>query len=242
MPAFPGEVRSVKLTGVLTLLGVALVLIALTAGGYAAGAWRSRHREHELQLKLEASHEELQVARAEVARLTAVDGLTGLPANDAFQQFLEREWRRALRELTPLSLILIDLDHFKHYNQQMGYETGDECLKRVGVTVGEVAGRPGDLVARYRAEKFIIALARTDGDGVLSLATKVRGAIEALELPHPGSPVADHVTASIGVATAVPSRGATWQEIELVAAAERALAEAKRLGRNRIARAEFIAG
>lgn len=227
---------------VLTLFGVALFVIALVAGGYAAGSWHWKYRERELRTKLEAQWEELQVARAELARLSSLDGLTELATNDYFQQFLEREWRRALRELTPLSLILIDLDHFRNYNEQLGHEAGDQCLRDVASVLREAVGRPGDLVARYRNEKFIIAAARTDAEGGISLATKLRGAIEALELPHPGSPVADHLTASVGVATAVPSRGATWQEIELIAATERAVADAKRLGRNRIARAEFLSG
>lgn len=225
----------------LTLFAVALVLILLTVGGYAAGAWRSRVRDRELTSKLTERNEELQVARAELARLSSLDGLTQLASTEHFQRFLEHEWRRALRELTPLSLILIDLDHFKNYNERLGHEAGDECLRQVAGVLREAVGRPGDLVARYGGEKFIVVLARTDADGVVSLATKLRAAVEALELPHPGSPVTDHVTISVGAATAVPSRGATWQEIELIAATERALADAKAAGRNRVARAEFLA-
>ena len=100
-------------------------------------------------------------------------------------------------------------------------------------------GRPGDVVARYGGEEFVVVLGRTDSAGAATLATKLHAAVEALKLPHPASSAGNHITISLGVATAVPRRGATWQEIELIAAAERALADAKHNGRNRIARAEF---
>ncbi len=223
-------------------LGAALLLTVLALGGYLAGSWRARARERELAARLADCGEQLQAARAELARLNTLDGLTQIATRDEFQKFLEREWRQALRELTPLSLILVDIDHFTHYNERLGREAGDQCLRRVAGALRDTVGRPGDLVARDNGAQFIVGLARTHAEGVVALATRLRAAVEALELPHPGCPVADHVTVSIGVATAVPSRGSPWQEIELVAATERALADAKSAGRNRVARAEFIAG
>ena len=103
----------------------------------------------------------------------------------------------------------------------------------------EVVNRPGDLTARYGGEEFLVVMGRTDLEGASSVAAKLRAGVEALALPHPASPVAGHVTISLGVTSAFPSRHATWQEIELVAAAQNALADAKRLGRNRVARAEL---
>jgi two-component system chemotaxis family response regulator WspR len=223
------------------LTSMALLAILLAIGGYAAGAWRSRLRERELTTALAERNEQLQAARAELARLSTLDGLTGLATPQHFQQFLEGEWRRASRELTPISLIMIDVDHFETYSQRLGHEAGSACLTRIATILRDAVGRPGDLVGRHGGERFVIVLARTDSDGVHTLAVKLRAAVEALEIPHPASPVAGYVTISLGIATAVPSRGATWQEIELVAAAERALADAKRLGCNRVARAEFIA-
>lgn len=222
------------------LAGILLLIVVLAVGGFLLGTRRSQRRERELTARLTERNEELQAARAELARLTSLDGLTRLASSDYFQQFLEREWRRALRELTPLSLMMLDLDHFKTYNERLGHQAGDDCLKRVATVLRDAVGRPGDLVARHGGEEFIVALARTDAVGVQALATKLRTAIEDLQLEHPASPVAGHVTVSIGVVTAVPSRSVTWQEIELVAAAGRALAEAKRLGRNRVERAEFV--
>jgi diguanylate cyclase (GGDEF)-like protein len=224
------------------LTSMALVAILLAIGGYAAGAWRSRIRERELTALVAERNEELQAARAEIARLSSRDALTALATYPHFQQFLEGEWRRASRELTPISLITLELDHFDSYRHRLGDEAGNACLKQVATILRDAVGRPGDLVGRHDGDRFIIVLARTDSDGVYALAVKLRAAIEALEIPHPASPTASYVTLSLGIATAVPSRTATWQEIELVAAAERALVNAKRLGCNRVARADFIAG
>jgi two-component system chemotaxis family response regulator WspR len=224
------------------LTSMALLAILLAIGGYAAGTWRSRIRERELTSVLAKRNEDLQAARAELARLSSLDAETALASYPHVQQFLEGEWRRASRELTPISLITIELDHFGNYRERLGQDVANTCLKQVATILRDAIGRPGDLVGRFDRDKFIVVLARTDSDGVHALAVKLRAAVEALELPHPASPVANYVTISLGIATVVPSRGATWQEIELVAAAERALADAKRLGCNRVARAEFIAG
>ena len=240
MPACSSEPRSAKLPPVGTLLAVLLFIAVLVGGAYAAAAWRGRSRERELTQLLVERNEELQAARTDLARLSLLDNLTQVATHQHFQEFLEGEWRRALRELTPISLVMIDLDHFKAYNERLGHEAGDGCLKRVAAVLRTAVGRPGDVVARYGGAEFVLVLGRTDTDGVTVLAHKLRAAVEALALPHPASPVADHVTVSIGIATAVPNRGAMWQDIELVAAGERALADAKRSGRNRVARAEFL--
>lgn len=220
-------------------MGTLVVVVLLIAGAFAAGLWRGRNRGRELTRTLVERNEELQAARTEAARLSSLDGLTQLATQQYFLEFLENEWRRSLREVTPVSLIMIDLDHFKAYNDQLGHEAGDDCLKRVAGAARATVGRPGDVVARYGGEEFVVVLGRTHSAGAATLATKLHAAVEALKLPHPASPVGNHVTISLGVATAVPSRGATWQEIELIAAAERALADAKHKGRNRISHAEF---
>jgi len=222
-------------------MGTLVFVVMLTVGAFAAGLWRGLHRERELTRTLGGRNEELQAARTELARLSSLDGLTQLATQQYFLEFLEKEWRRSLRDVTPISLIMIDLDHFKAYNDELGHEAGDNCLKRVAAAVRGAVGRPGDVVARYGGEEFVVVLGRTDSGGAATLATKLHAAVEALKLPHPASLAGNHVTISLGVATAVPSRGATWQEIELIAAAERALADAKHNGRNRIAHAEFSA-
>ena len=220
-------------------MGTLLIIALLITGAYAAGLWQRRKREQALTRTIGERNEELQAVRTELARQSSLDGLTRVATHQYCQEFLEKEWRRSLRELTPISLIMIDLDHFRAYNERLGHQAGENCLKRVADTLRTTVGRPGDVVSRYDGEKFLIVLGRTTGEGAASLAAKLSAAVAALELPHPASPSVEHVTISLGVATAVPSRGATWQDIELVAVAERALAEAKQLGGNRIARAEF---
>lgn len=219
-------------------MGTLVFVVLLLVGAFAAGLWRGLNRERELTRTLVARNEELQAARTELARVSSLDGLTQLATQQHFLEFLEKEWRRSLREVTPISLIIIDLDHFKAYNDQLGHEAGDNCLKHVAAAVRATVGRPGDVAARYGGEEFVVVLGRTGSAGAATLATKLHAAVEALTLPHPASSVGNHVTISLGVSTAVPSRGATWQEIELMAAAERALADAKHNGRNRIAHAE----
>src|SRR5262245_11640234 len=220
-------------------MGTLIFVAMLIVGAFAAGLWRGLHRERELTRTLVERNEELQAAHTELARLSSLDGLTQLATQQFFLEFLEKEWRRSLREVTPISLIMIDLDHFRAYNNQLGHEAGDNCLKRVAEAVRTAVGWPGDVVARYGGEEFVVVLGRTHSAGAAMLATKLHAAVEALKLPHPASSAGNHVTISLGVATAVPSRGATWQEIELIAAAARALDDAKHNGRNRIEHAEF---
>jgi diguanylate cyclase (GGDEF)-like protein len=211
-----------------TLLGAALVAIA----GYLVGARLARCTEREVARK---RGEELVAARNEVKRLESRDSLTGLPGEKAFEEFLQREWRRAQRNAAPLSLIVIDIDHFTEYHQQLGQETGDRCIRSIADVIRLAGRRGGDMIARYGGEGFVVVMGGTGEEGALAVASRLRSAVEELGVPHPASPTADHVTVSLGVATMVPQRDTTWQEIELIARAERALLEAKQLGRNRVA-------
>ena len=121
------------------------------------------------------------------------------------------------------------------FSKANGVRFGDACLKLVADALSAIVHRPADLVARYSSEKFVVVLGGADGEGAFSVADKLRAAVEALELPHPESATAERVTISLGVATVVPTRDAEWQEIELIARAERALLQARQLGRNRVA-------
>ena len=217
-----------------TLFGAAVLIVV----AYVVGARRGRGTERALTKTLGERVEELVAARNEIQRLGSRDALTGLTNEQYLETFLEREWRRAQRYQAPLSLIMIDVDYFKAYNERLGQQAGDACLKVVADALRSAARRSGDLVARYGVKGFVVVMSGTDGAGAVSVAAHLRSTVEALGLPHPVSKTADHVTITLGVATSVPSRDATWQEIELIARAERALSQAKDLGRNRVAQAD----
>jgi diguanylate cyclase (GGDEF)-like protein len=164
--------------------------------------------------------------------LAFLDGLTGIANRRQFDEHLEREWRRLTRRSAPLSLLMIDIDHFKGLNDHYGHGYGDDCLRRVAGALADVARRSGDLPARYGGEEFAVVLPDTGTDGALTVAEKIRAAVEALRLPHVASRVAGHVTVSVGVAGGIPRHRGTPRE--LVNAADRALYRAKSSGRNRI--------
>lgn len=147
-----------------------------------------------------------------------------------FDRALAQECRRAQRDQTPLSLLMIDIDHFKNYNDVLGHQSGDECLKQVaGVIAGQML-RPGDLAARYGGEEFAVILPSTPLKGALTVADRMLTVLRAIGLPHPGSPISQTITLSIGVTCA--REGAT--EADILALADAALYSAKRSGRNQL--------
>jgi diguanylate cyclase (GGDEF)-like protein/PAS domain S-box-containing protein len=170
------------------------------------------------------------------------DGLTGLANRRAFDGDLDREWKRTLRDGTQISLLLLDIDHFKQFNDRYGHQVGDDCLRAIAVAVKE-AVRATDVVARYGGEEIAVILAGTDSAGAVEVADKVRCAIEHLRLTHEGNPDGESlVTASVGVATALARSGGTMRMPEsLLQAADSALYKAKNDGRNRIATALLMA-
>ena len=179
-------------------------------------------------------------ALEELERLATRDGLTSVANRRCFDQTLNTEWRRATRESRALSLLMIDVDFFKAYNDTYGHQGGDECLRQVAAAMSGVVMRSSDAVARYGGEEFAILLPTTDPEGACLVAERVRTAVEALQLPHSGSSVADHVTVSVGVASvAVTTQGVATQ---LVGAADSALYRAKEEGRNRVVLADSETG
>lgn len=174
-----------------------------------------------------------------VDRLTVLalfDGLTRLSNRSAFDSMLSREWKRTIRDGSQLSMLLIDIDHFKELNDRYGHVAGDDCIRAVANALNS-AVRASDLLARYGGDELAVILPCTDAAGALKVAEKVRVAIENLGLPHEGNPEGrGRVTVSIGVATAFASHGQTSKMPEaLVLAADNALYRAKREGRNRVA-------
>ena len=164
--------------------------------------------------------------------LSTTDGLTELPNRRRFDEFLEREWRRSMREATALSLILMDIDLFKEFNDHYGHLAGDDCLRRVSKILAGIVLRPGDLIARYGGEEFACVLPGTDLAGALVVADKIRDVVNETNIPHLHSSVADHVTFSFGVATLVPREGQAPSD--LIGRADELLYAAKQSGRNRV--------
>jgi len=187
-----------------------------------------KQREAEL---IEATYR-LAAAKSELQRLSTLDGLTGITNRRRFDELLAGELKRAIREKTPLSVILGDIDHFKCYNDRYGHLAGDECLQRVAIALRDAVSRPGDCVARYGGEEFVAMLAATDAAGARAVAEHMRAAVEGLRIDHASSPTASHTTLSLGVATMIPTE-ATAPET-LLAAADEALYDSKNGGRNRV--------
>lgn len=177
------------------------------------------------------SEEQLHSAYRAMETLVVVDALTGIANRRRFDDALATEWRRGLREGNKLSLLLIDADHFKRYNDNYGHVRGDSCLKQIAEAALDIVLRPGDLVARYGGEEFAVILPATDEHGARAVAEDICQALRNRRLPHEGNSPGI-VTVSIGCATIVPQRGKSAQD--LIEAADQALYWAKGRGRNRV--------
>jgi len=177
------------------------------------------------------NHIDLKRSRDLLERLTTQDHLTGISNRRRFDDYLAAEWRRAAREQTPLSLIAIDIDHFKAFNDHYGHPRGDHCLIHVARALASCVTRTTDLVARCGGEEFACVLPATDSGGAERLAEQMRAGIVAQCLEHAHSSTHSHITISLGVATAVPRADETAQV--LIDLADAALYEAKSAGRNR---------
>jgi diguanylate cyclase (GGDEF)-like protein/PAS domain S-box-containing protein len=171
-----------------------------------------------------------KMAQIALEQLATRDGLTGLANRRCFDDTLHAEWARALRQRQPLSLLMVDVDNFKAYNDAHGHLGGDECLKRIATAVASEM-RANDLVARYGGEEFAVILPNQSLKGAAIVAERIRCRVEQLQVPNRLAPT-QHVTVSIGAATAVASPDTDASQ--LVAIADAALYRAKHMGRNRI--------
>ncbi|MBM2811015.1 MAG: response regulator receiver modulated diguanylate cyclase [Chloroflexi bacterium] len=160
------------------------------------------------------------------------DGLTGIANRRRFDEVLEKEWRRATREPTSLALLMIDIDHFKDYNDALGHLAGDDCLRQVAQALEHTVRRAGDLVARYGGEEFAVLLPNTSMPAACDLAEKMRARVEDLQIPHTSGRPCPYLTVSIGVAVVESAVGDV--AIDLISAADDALYQAKGEGRNRV--------
>ena len=177
-----------------------------------------------------------------LSALALTDSLTGLMNRRSFDETLMREWKRAVRHGSQISLLFLDIDHFKRFNDRYGHQAGDDCLRAVAEAVSD-AVRTTDRVARYGGEEISVILPSTSTAGAAETAEKVRSAVEALRLSHEGNPEgAGWVTVSVGVATAVARRGQPVEGIPeaLLEAADSAMYRAKNEGRNRVVTAAVI--
>jgi diguanylate cyclase (GGDEF)-like protein/PAS domain S-box-containing protein len=181
----------------------------------------------------------LQDAYKTVETLASTDSLTGLANRRRFDQVLHNEWRRGLREQRPLSLLMIDADLFKSYNDTYGHPRGDSCLKQIAEAAEDVAARPGDLVARFGGEEFAVILPNTGSSGALKIAQEICDAMRVRALPHAESSLGI-MTVSVGCATLVPALG--LHAVNLIELADEALYKAKRAGRNRVCGSDPIDG
>jgi diguanylate cyclase (GGDEF)-like protein/PAS domain S-box-containing protein len=176
----------------------------------------------------------LKDALEQMERMAATDGLTGLANRRHFDGVADEEWRRCARERHALSVMMLDVDHFKLFNDLYGHLAGDGCLRAIASQLKAAARRPGDLAARYGGEEFLLLMPHTDPAGALRVAERVRTLVLDLAIAHEGSPAASVVTVSVGVATAWPGESGPKSVSTLLAAADTAMYQAKSGGRNRV--------
>lgn len=186
----------------------------------------------ELRHKIEQVHslmQELETANQELQRLASLDSLTQIANRRAFDDYLEREWKRLTREQLSLTLILCDIDFFKVYNDTYGHQSGDECLRQVAQVIRYVLQRPADLAARYGGEEFAVILPNTSPEGGVEVAKRIRLKLKAVSM-EPSSYIKIPVTLSFGIASIVPSKELSSED--LIAEADRSLYRAKVEGRD----------
>jgi diguanylate cyclase (GGDEF)-like protein len=209
-------------------LAIALVGIML----FRYRVRRMRLRQEELETLVADRTGQLEEANRALVELALIDSMTGVANHRHFMERLDEEWRRAIRSRTSLAVVMCDIDSFKTYNDRYGHEAGNLCLRRVAEILTEAIRRPGDLVARYGGDEFVMILCGSDTEGARALAERLPGRVEEEELAHESSDVAPHVTISVGLATVTPTQDFTSDD--LIAAADTAMYQAKRDGRNRV--------
>ena len=204
--------------------------LAVSPYGYIVKPFRARELKVAVELALTKHATEL-AASEKMSELVLTDPLTGLGNRRHFDQTLQSEWDRAAREEHALAVLMVDIDHFKAYNDSRGHAAGDKCLKAVAGALKEHCARPGDIVCRWGGEEFAVILPDTDLPGAAHVAQEIVRMVSGLRIEH-GSPGAGvHVTVSAGAAAASPSHGGPPREV--VEKADAALYAAKHAGRNR---------
>lgn len=226
-------------------LGMGLALISFLCGVVLSAVLIQRSLRNNYQSRLaqlQQERQQLEVLNEELHHQAASDGLLGMANRREFERVLTLEWRRSARERQPLTLLMVDVDCFKRYNDTYGHLAGDDCLQQVAAALKDAAARPGDLVARYGGEEMAILLPHTGLAGAMHMARRVHALLAERAIAFTASPVADHVTVSIGVSALLPAPNANPHT--LIKQADDALYTAKESGRNRtesISRLRLIA-
>ncbi len=190
-----------------------------------------QHRENYLQnCMLELNRLELMRQAQQLSILSQQDALTGLANRRYLDEVLENEWKRAIRHEVPITIMMIDIDFFKLYNDTLGHIQGDQCLRRIAILLGSIASRSGDLAARYGGEEFLLLFSMTDKEQAIIQVQRLMELVRTIAINHPKSSVSKHVTISVGVATMTPHLNDSLSEF--VSQADHALYIAKSNGRN----------
>jgi len=236
-----GDPRQLFLGMMMLLYAGAISLYQRKLDRHLMSSLRARHEqllqlaEKDVMLEgLRRHNEELSADREEFLTASLTDGLTGLANRRHFDRTLARDWERNRRDGIPLACILMDIDHFKHYNDIYGHMAGDDCLRTIGSIIATTVSRGGDFAARYGGEEFVVLLPGTDTAGARLIAERVRDAVERTGIVHAGGGKGRVVTLSAGVSAVVPGQRHPSAQI-LVDLADEALYAAKNRGRNRVA-------
>ncbi len=212
----------------LCIFGVAVALLAV----WKISVYQLEARERRLTRLVAERTAELAAVNVNLQNLANSDGLTKIGNRRRFESFLADEWHRAIRFKTAISMAMIDIDHFKNFNDAYGHQAGDDCLQKVAEALAEAIKRPTDLVARFGGEEFALILGGTDAAGALLVAESAVANVMKLAIPHNGSNTSEFLTVSVGIATIFPKLETS--EADLIKAADLALYQAKEDGRNRI--------
>ncbi|UMZ72670.1 diguanylate cyclase domain-containing protein [Natranaerofaba carboxydovora] len=207
--------------------------------------YRERQTRIKREIELEDALHRLEETNKKLEKIATIDELTKLPNRRLLDETLKNEWKRAKRNRSFLSVIMLDIDYFKNYNDTYGHLKGDECLQMISSKLKDLMFRPGDFVARYGGEEFIVILPETNLEDALIVAERLRKGVVELQIPHVDSKISDYVTVSLGVTTIkfgdklkdiLDEKDAREEELinKFVETADEALYEAKEKGRNKV--------
>jgi len=213
------------------LIGSVLILFTISLIIYRR-TYSLKKQKEELELLVAKRTIELEAANAQLETLVRNDALTGVTNRRGFDEKFEEEWRRAARYGAFISILMIDVDYFKKYNDNLGHQEGDKALKMIAAALAKLFQRAGEIVARYGGEEFVILMPGVSHGETAEAAERARFQIEDIKLPHPSSDVSDVVTVSIGYAVGFPAEMESAKD--LITRADKALYNAKLNGRNRI--------
>lgn len=216
----------------LTLFAAAMLVDGFSLTHQLWDSLRLRFVNEQLANSLKDSNGRLKSLNKELTRISSTDALTHVANRRYFDERLEQEWKRVVREEHQIAVIMVDVDHFKQYNDTFGHQQGDICLEQVAICIRDTLRRPADMVARYGGEEFIVLLPNTTSEGAVRVAEMIRENVLALEIPHPVSETHELVTVSVGVGFVHATEKS--QRRELIAAADQALYQSKDNGRNQV--------